>query len=366
MSASKITSVKARLFRAPLLKIMKIALGEITSAETVIVQICTNDGRCGYGEASPYKPVTGDTIDDALNFVNGPAQALVGMDPDGIGEIHRVMEGLLSKSKVRNTPGRASIDIALYDLASQAAGMPLYRFLGGTNPQVHSDYTVTLGSADEMVLSAKKAIKAGFDILKLKAGIDADADTKNIRAIRNAVGPNVQLRLDANQGWDEASATHVLNAMADLNIAEVEQPLPAINLAGLARLRKQVPQPIMLDESVHSPADALQATNASAGDFINIKLMKSGGLLPALKINAIAEAAGLPCMVGCMMETNIAIAAGAHLVASQGNIQLADLDSHLEISEQDVVRDGFCQTGGIIILGEAPGLGVTVDFDALG
>ena len=366
MSAAKIIAVEARVFRAPLKKTFKIALGEISSAETVIVRLSTDDGRFGYGEASPYQPVTGDSVADALGFINhtmGPQ--LTGREADGIGVIHCAMDAVCMRLNATNTPGRAGIDIALYDLASQRAGMPLYRFLGGADPCVYSDYTIALAAPGDMAQAALQAVQAGFEMLKIKAGLDAEQDVENLRAIRRTVGSRVRLRLDANQGWNEASAVKALNAVADLDIEEAEQPLSANDLAGLARLRAQVPQPIMLDESVHSPVNALRAVDAKAGAMINIKLMKSAGLLPALKINAIAEAAGLPCMVGCMMETRIGIAAGAHLVASQPNIRFADLDSHLEIAQQNVVTGGFAQTGGVIKLSETPGLGVSVDFDAL-
>ena len=357
----RIKSVEAKLYQMPLNGAYTIALGSMTQVEAVIIRIRTEGGLTGLGEAMPFPPVTGAGAEATLAFVRDLAPALQNCDASDLSGIHAIMD----KRSAGYSAAKAGVDMALYDILSQRAGLPLYRFLGGSNPQVQTDITVTIGSAQVMAARAKSFAEQGFRILKIKAGLDPGEDLARLRAIRKAVGPDVELRVDANQGWDEKTTLWALERMAELGIAELEQPLPCWNLEGMRFVRERIAQPLMLDESVHSPVDALKAVKAGAGDIINIKLMKCGGIYKAQKINAIAESAGLSCMVGCMTETRIAITAGAHLAAALPNIKLADLDGFMEIKDEGCARGGFTRNGDILSLGSEPGLGVSVDFDAL-
>jgi L-alanine-DL-glutamate epimerase-like enolase superfamily enzyme len=357
----RIKSVEAKLYQAPLNGVYTIALGSSTRAEAVIIRIRTEGGLTGLGEAAPSPPVTGANAEATLGFLRDLAPALQNCDASDLSGIHAIMD----RRSAGHGAARAGVDMALYDILSQRAGLPLYRFLGGSNPRVQTDMTVTIDSTRVMAARAKSFVENGFRILKVKAGLDPIEDIEHLRAIREAAGPEVELRIDANQGWNEKTTLWALEKMADLGIVEVEQPLPFWNLEGMRFVRDRITQPLMLDESVHSPVDALKAVRAGAGDIINIKLMKCGGIYKAQKINAIAEAAGLSCMVGCMTETHIAIAAGAHLAAALPNVKLADLDGFLEIRDEGCARGGFTREGDILTLGAEPGLGVSVDFDAL-
>lgn len=356
----KISSIEAKIFKTPYLKPFTIALGTILAVETVLLRIVTEDGLTGYGEGSTYSAVTGNYPEDILNFVNRIKHKLIGADADDIAGIH----ALLDCESAASTPAKAAIDIALYDLKGKRANMPLYRLLGGSSPNVYSDCTVGINKREEMAAHARELVKQGFTILKIKTGVNIEDDIGNLTAIRKEVGDSIILRIDANQGWNAKETILAMKKMEALGIDEVEQPLPAFNLEGLAFVRNHISQNLMLDESVHSPFDALKAIKAEAADIINIKLMKSAGILPALKINAIAEAAGIPCMVGCMLETWIGVTAGAHLAASQPNITLADLDSHMKLNKTDIITGGFEQCGSRITLTEKSGLGVDVDWTA--
>jgi L-alanine-DL-glutamate epimerase-like enolase superfamily enzyme len=357
----RIENVEAKLYRAPLRAPFKIALGETDHIETIIVRVTVEGGLAGFGEASAYAPVTGEDSEGALAFLRKAASALVGRDAAGVAGIHAAMDAI----SVGRPAAKAGVDIAVYDILAKRAQLPLYRFLGGTDPCVRTDMTV--GLADTAVMAERAALRAreGFRTLKIKAGIDPAQDVEHLLAIREAVGPETELRIDANQGWDAKSALWVLERLEGVGIAEVEQPLPHWDLAGMRFLRERIGQQLMLDESVHTPHDAMRAAMAGAGDMINIKLMKSGGLHPALKINAIAEAAGMACMAGCMSETRVSISAGAHMAAALPNVVLADLDSWMEIADDGCAQGGFTREGDRLTLADAPGLGVTVDFDAL-
>ncbi len=192
----------------------------------------------------------------------------------------------------------------------------------------------------------------------MKVGVNPTEDVERIRLIREAIGGNIQLRIDANQGWTPKQAIEALNKMEKFKIQFAEQPVPAEDMKGLVEVRKNSPIPIMADESVHSPEDAMRLIQAEAVDLINIKLMKSGGILKARKIAAIAEAAGIPCMIGCMGESEIGIAAGAHLAAAVKNIQYADLDSDLLLKDKLVKKGGTKVKDSMRVFPKQDGLGI--------
>jgi L-alanine-DL-glutamate epimerase-like enolase superfamily enzyme len=192
----------------------------------------------------------------------------------------------------------------------------------------------------------------------VKVGINPTEDVERIKLIREAVGNKIQIRIDANQGWTPQQALGALNKMKKYNIQFAEQPVPAEDFKGLIKVKKNSPIPVMADESVHSPEDAFRLIQAEAVDFINIKLMKSGGILKARKIAEVAEAAGIPCMIGCMGESAIGISAGVHLAAAVKNIQYADLDSALMLKDKLVIKGGTKVKNSTHIFSKQYGLGI--------
>ena len=204
----------------------------------------------------------------------------------------------------------------------------------------------------------------GYRVLKVKVGADVNDDIRALTLIREAVGPDVRLRVDANQGYDVPTALKALNAFAALGVESVEQCLPAWNMEGAAYLRRKAPAiHLMLDESIHGPVDAARACRMDAADILNIKLMKCGGLYPAEQINALAQANGLTCMVGCMMETKLSITAGLSFVAAKKNVMDADLDSFMEyVGGETHFPGGFTHKGSDFVLCDAPGFGLDIDF----
>jgi len=353
----KITDIKYDRLKVKLTEPFVVALGVIEYAETIIVKISTDEGIVGYGEASPFSPVTGETLDSVPVFLELFKKALIGENPFELEKIHKTMD----KLTVGNTSAKAGIDIALYDIIGKRLEMPVYKVLGGFSNSYMTDMTVGIGTVAEMTASAKAYVDEGFKILKIKAGLNPEEDIAAVASIRKAVGDAIRIRVDANQGWNVNTAIRVIDAYEAFNVEAVEQPLPYWDIDGLAHIRNQVKIKIMADESLHNPMDAVKLVKKEAVDIFNIKLMKSSGLYPALRINSIGEAAGIPCMLGCMLETRLSISAAAALVAAQRNITEADLDSYRHYDDS-VVTGGFDVKDGVVTMLEKPGLGVEINF----
>ncbi len=266
------------------------------------------------------------------------------------------------KAIAGNTAAKAAVDIALYDIKGKVMQEPLYKLLGGFESKVQTDITIGIGAPQEMANEAKESVDKGFNILKIKTGVDLKKDVEAIRLIRNSVGDKVRLKIDANQGWNIHDTLTAIKMMESYNVEAFEQPLADWDLDGSALLRKKTDMKIILDESVHNAHDAMHVIKKDSADMINIKLMKSGGLYEAEKINTIAESAGINCMVGCMVETKVALTAGASLVAAKKNITDADLDSFMYYEEYEGIKGGFEVEGDTIILSDKPGLGIEINM----
>ncbi|GAY72786.1 dipeptide epimerase [Lentilactobacillus kosonis] len=354
--SSVIKSVKTRVVDVPLKRPFVTALRTVTTAETVIVEIRDSDNNVGYGEAAPTAVITGDTtqsIVGAIEDIISPKIIDISLDqPD-------VIKELIDNSMVHNSSPKAAVNIAINDLIAQRYQVPLYVLLGGTSNEVVTDYTVSVGDTEDMIDQARQLVNDGFTTLKIKVGAeDALADLKKVTAIRKAVGPDVKIRLDANQGWRAKQAVVAIKRMesAGLNIELVEQPVQAADFVGMKYVTENVDTMIMADESVFSIEDALRLITMRGCDLINLKLMKAGGIDNALKINALAEAAGIRCMVGSMIESSVSVSAAAHLAAAKRNIMYVDLDAALMFSENPV-SGGYVSDQNRLELLNKPGLG---------
>lgn len=354
----KIKNIEAKIFELKLQKPVKVAIGEITHGETVIVKVTTDSGLVGYGEGAGIPFITGESCETVLGAVNILSEKLIGYDPWAIVDIHTVMDAAL----MHNTSAKAAIDIALYDIMGKDANLPLYRLLGGVESKVETDKTISIDRPDIMCSEAKDLVARGFNHIKLKAGLDSKADIQVIKAIRESVGSSIGIKVDANQGWSVSQAIETITDMGNYGVQAVEQPVPYWDIDGFAYIRSKVSVPIMADESCFSPYDAARLIKADAVDMINIKLMKSCGLHKAMEIEAISRAAGVRCMLGCMMESRVAISAAAALVAARDNIIYGDLDSPMFLTEHPAIHGGFKQDGPFYSLGDEPGHGVEVDF----
>lgn len=341
----------------PLKSPFKTALRTVTTASSLIVRLTDSDGFTSLGEAAPTAPITGDTsasIKFAVEQVIAPK--LIGAP---LNQPERVKQ-IIDTALVGNHSPKAAVNIAVNDLLAKHYGVSLSELLGGYRQTISTDYTVSVGTAEEMVSHAKQLIAEGFDTLKVKVGSQSPfEDLKQVRAIRQAVGTDVKIRLDANQGWHKKQAAKMINQMAQegLDIELVEQPVPADDFEGMAYVTAHTDTPIMADESIFSVKDALRLLKMDGCDIINLKLMKAGGIDNALKINSIAEAFGVPCMVGSMIESQVSVTAAAAMAAAKANIQFYDLDAAMMFKTQPTTG-GITHDGAVITIPNDAGLGI--------
>jgi L-alanine-DL-glutamate epimerase-like enolase superfamily enzyme len=354
--ALKITDVEIFLFDIPLTSPFRIAIGEMKAATDLLVRVHTDQGITGIGEACPFPPITGETQATNAAAARSIRDMIVGKDPLAIDDLLRLIGPLVHS----NPSAVAAFDMALFDILGKAAGLPVFRLLGGAKNVFETDVTVSLDTQEKMRDEAKGYADQGYKSLKVKVGLDPDVDYAHLEAIRAAIGPGIPLRIDANQGWSVPQSIYALRKMAPLGIEFCEQPVLASDTAGLHAVRAQSPVAIMADEAVFGPADAIKLVRAEACDTFNIKLMKAGGILNGVRIAHIADAANMRCMVGCMLETRLGLTAAAHLVASQRNIIYADLDGNTE-HETDPIIGGISVKAGRLTMPETPGLGCDVD-----
>jgi o-succinylbenzoate synthase len=340
-----------------------ISAGTSVESHNVVVKLTTDYDVVGWGEASPSKRVTGETMETVLHALDKICLRLIGMCPLRIEQNVELMDSIVRG----NASAKAAVDIALHDILGKTCNKPLFRIIGGYRTEVLTDITLSIKTPEQMARDAVKAVENGFEALKVKVGVNPSEDVDRIRAIRGAIGNDAQVRVDANQGWTPKQAVAILKKIGKFDIQFAEQPIPAADIKGLAEVKKNSPIPIMADESVHSPEDALRLIQAEAVDMINIKLMKSGGILKGRKIAEVAEAAGIPCMIGCMGESGIGIAAGAHLAAAVKNIQFADLDSDILLKDKLVKRGGTRVKDSMHVFPKESGLGISeLDEEFLG
>lgn len=352
-----IQDIEVKRFSVPLKKPFKTALRTAYNLDSILVKITCDNGMVGWGEAPATIVITGDSIESIeAAIVNTMKPQLIGKSLLAYEQVFHT----LHQSMVGNSSAKAAVDMALYDLIAQRCNLPLYQLLGGYQNQLETDYTVSVNSPKEMGEDAAEYLKQGFNVLKIKVGKDnIDEDILRIQEIRKSVGNQVKIRLDANQGWDMKEAIRSIRKMEDmgLDIELVEQPVKAHDIEGLRRVTHAVDTPVMADESVFSPAQAFEILHTRAADLINIKLMKSGGIFKAQLINQMAEECGVPCMVGCMIESRLSVTAAAHFAASKKNITRFDFDAPLMLLN-DVVDGGVRYDGRLMTLPDLPGLGI--------
>ena len=299
----KITEVKLGIISVPLRVPFKTALRTVNSVEDVIVEIHTDTGNVGYGEAPPTGAITGDTTGAIIGALKDHIiKTLIGKDVDDFENLMKDLNSCI----VKNTSAKAAADIALWDLYGQLHRIPVYKLLGGSRNKIVTDITISVNPPQEMARDAINAIKRGYDTLKVKVGIDPTLDVARLSAIREAVGKDCRIRIDANQAWTPKQAKYS-------NV------------------------PVLADESVFSPEDAFKILQMKAADLINIKLMKCGGIYNALKIISMAEIVGVECMIGCMLEAKVSVNAAVHLACAKQIITKIDLDGPVLCSEDPII-----------------------------
>ncbi len=352
----KITEVRLGMISVPLRVPFKTALRTVNSVEDVVVEIRTDTGAVGYGEAPPTGAITGDTTGAIIGALQDHLiKSIVGRDVDDFEDLMKVVQ----KCVVHNTSAKAAVDMALWDLYGQLYRIPVYKLLGGSRKQIVTDITISVNDPEEMARDAITAIERGYETLKVKVGANPALDVARLAAVRKAIGPDYCIRIDANQAWTPKQAVRILNQMQEkgLDIEFVEQPVAARDFEGMKYVTERSHVPVLADESVFSPEDAMQIMQMGAADLVNIKLMKCGGLYNALKIASAAEVYGVECMIGCMLEAKISVNAAVHLACAKQIITKIDLDGPVLCSE-DPVLGGAVFNEKIITVSDEPGLGI--------
>lgn len=351
-----ITEITSKTTHTPLKHPFVTAQHTVTDIEAIGVTIKLSNGLAGHGAATANEVVTGDTLVSSLSVINEV------LKPHLLGQDFENWEGLLGGLHAaikHNEPAKAACELALYDLRAQLFQVPLYQYLGGASNQVATGFTIGIGEPDAMVKEALEKEQAGFQALKIKVGgTNITEESARIHAIAQATQATTRLRIDANQAWNAKGSLQLIAQLEGLSgrIDFIEQPVKATDVSGLKQVTDQSALPIMADESVFSPLDALNLLQQHACDYINIKLMKTGGLSQAEEINHLCELYGVNCMVGCMIESASGIAAAAAFAAAHANVKFADLDS-VFMANQTQDDNPYALKKDTFILKDRPGLG---------
>jgi L-alanine-DL-glutamate epimerase-like enolase superfamily enzyme len=330
-----------------------IATGTMDHAQNVFIRVHTDAGFYGVGECSAFPMIVGETQDTCLVMAREFAKLWQGQNaldiPARMQQLHGFTAG--------NSTIKSAFDIALFDIAAKNADLPLYQFLSGQRREVESDITIGIAGPHAMALKALDFKATGASILKVKLGKNAVDDVERIRQIREAVGSNIQIRIDANQGWSFDDAVFALQALGPYDIEFCEQPMRTWYDDRLPELMQLSPVKIMADESVYNHHDAHKQINSGSCHYINIKMAKSGGILEAMNIHNEAASKGIACMMGGMLESRIALSAKLHFVYASPNIRFYDMDTCMLGHLQDPCVGGVIYDGYKLDISDEPGIG---------
>jgi len=367
----KITAVHVETLELEMEEPFVIASSALAASPCDLVRVETDEGLVGFGEACPAYEFTGDTlwtVQDVIGEYLGPA--VIGKDPFQLEAIVHCWERELWT--VGNQAACAALEMALWDLQGKALGRPLYDLLGGRTRDGLVEVIAWGWDEPEALAEKTRRMRAeGITVFKIKVGDLPERDEQRVAAVREAAGPDARLTVDANQGWlDAKTAVRAIRMLEPYRIEFAEQPVRMDDLEAARFVRSHVDVPIALDESVRGPREALACVKAGACDIFVVKLMKTGGILSALKVNAIAEAAGISVMVGNMGESSLGLAAHFHLNVALANATHWDADlpwrpgglnRDIGSGLRGELRDGV----SMMLVPEEPGLGITLDEDAI-
>lgn len=359
----KITKVESIPVRVPLKGEWRISSGARFYSDYVIIKVHTDENIIGLGEASPvprWAEETQGSIVYAIEKILGPS--IIGMDPFQFERVNEKMNSLMQ----RNIFAKAAIDMALYDIAGKALHVPVYKLIGGLyRKRIPLAFVTGIKTFEEAKKDIEKALQNGFKTFKVKVGNTITEDLKLVSKVRECIGDELELTVDANAGWDVKDAIEAINRLDEYNLGAVEQPVQRWNIEGLREVRNSVRPAIMADESLFDFHDALMLIKYEAADIFNTYVSKGGGMANNQKVVAVAESAGIPCLLGSMVELGIGTAAGLHFVAATKNVSLANYIVGTLMHKDDVIEERFILEDGCLEVPDRDGLGVTLSDEKI-
>ncbi|HSR52233.1 MAG TPA: dipeptide epimerase [Acidobacteriota bacterium] len=331
----------------------QVAYESFDKAVNVMLRLETDRGPEGFGCAAPDPDVTGETPQGVLKALQDTvAPRICGRDAL---RPARILHGVVPLIR-DDRAARAALDMALWDLMGKAAGLPLWKLLGGFRTSIRTSITIGILDQAETLERARCWRSRGFTSLKLKGGKDVESDIARVLAVRSELGDEVELRFDANQGYTVEEALHFVEAVRPAEVEILEQPTPKADPHLLGEVSRGAAIPVMADESLISHRDAFRLARRDNADMVNIKLQKAGGISEALHIDSVARSARLESMVGCMDESSLGIAAGLAFALARPNVHYADLDGHIGL-QNDPFPNCLTLKNGVLYPSERPGLG---------
>ncbi|WP_153731044.1 mandelate racemase/muconate lactonizing enzyme family protein [Sporosarcina obsidiansis] len=357
----KITEIEVYAIRLPLNEPFVISYASYDDMPSIIVKLTTDTGHVGFGEAVADDHVTGESWESTFTVIRHTlAPQLIGSNPSCFERIHEVMD-----QAIYGVPSaKAAIDIACFDVVGKAMGIPAYDLLGG---RYHEKFPIThvlsIASPENMAQEAAERVAVGYGSLKMKVGTNIAEDVQRIRAVRERVGPNIAIRVDVNQGWNNSANTlQAIRQLESSGLDWLEQPVKADDMDAMVEIKSKTSTPLMIDEGLRGVREMREIIAKRAADKVNIKLMKCGGMYPAMKLAHMAEMAGIECQIGSMVESSIGSAAGFHVAFSKKIITSVELTGPLKFSK-DIGNLQYDVP--FIQLNEKPGLGIEVDEQVL-
>lgn len=355
MASTRIKKVYIEKINIPLEKPFTIAIGKKNSIKNVLMTVVLENGIEGYGEAAPLEPINGESQATVMAVLDSLKDSLVGEEACDYRTISRRMKSVFWAQ----VTARCAVEMALMDAYAKSLGLPLYQFLGGAVNQIETDYTVDIVPSEEAKAKAARIAGKGYRVIKIKVGQNPREDVERVAAIREGA-PGCGLTLDANQGYSPCEAVRLLENLDKISIRPLlfEQPVVKTDLAGMKFVKDRASTPVAADESVFTSADAINIVRTGCADVINIKLMKSG-IVEALDIAAIARSANIRLMMGCMLESRLALGCAAHFAAGLGGFDFVDLDTCIDPLKQPLAGGPEFKDPLYTISDELPGIGMT-------
>jgi L-alanine-DL-glutamate epimerase-like enolase superfamily enzyme len=359
----KITRVEVIPFGIPI-KQFTDAYSSFDRSNAVLVKIFSDDGTVGFGEACAWEPeFYGETLESVSSSIKKYiAPKIIGQNPL---DINRIMS-IVDSTVARITCAKEGVDLALFDLAGKILNVPVYVLLNGCfRDKIPIASEIGIDTPEAMARSASNVLNMGISVIKIKGSDDVNEDIKRVKAVRKAVGSKASLRLDPNAHWHTHDSIRAMRELEECNLEYLEQPVHGLDLNGMTRIRKSIKIPLMADESIWTPQDVVELAQREAADIVNIKIAKTGGLLLAKKVEATAEAVGLPCVVGTEIEPGFSLAAKLHLAASMKNLPFACEFTELSLLEDSILKPRIMIENGFVKVPDGVGLGFDVDDEAL-